>query len=201
MDMDMDNIDDPVPVSSASNVDMDTTNEPVVIALNNKVDTTFSISAAAAANKSGDNHNKETCEFPSSCHICSKDGDLICCDKCDRGYHSNCHNPKIKEIPLGDWTCKDCKPKKTSYYWLNKLKNAGGIKKVKAPVNLNLFEGEHEDDCYICFFGGDLVCCDFCEKAFHCACHIPPLQAIPEGKFFCIVSTGPLILYVRSHDH
>jgi hypothetical protein len=206
-DVDMDtNANDPATVSSASenngkdkkidaapNVDMDTANEPDVTTSNNKDDTNTSISAAAT-NKGGDNHNTKTCKFPSSCHICSMDGDLICCDKCDRGYHSNCHNPKIKEIPTGDWTCRDCKPKKTSYYWLNKSKNTGGIKikKEKVPVNLNLFEGEHEDDCYICFFGGDLVCCDFCEKAFHCACHIPPLQAIPEGKFLWYLSTRPL---------
>ena len=196
-------------IDDAPNVDMDTANEPDVTALN-KTGASTSISAtastsisAAATNKGFDNHNNETCEFPSSCHICSKDGDLICCDKCDRGYHSNCHNPKIKEIPTGDWTCKDCKPKKSTYYWLNKSKNAGGIKikKEKVPVNLNLFEGEHEDDCYICFFGGDLVCCDFCEKAFHCACHIPPLQAIPDGKFISMYPPDLLALFVRSRDH
>ena len=196
-------------IDDAPNVDMDTANEPDVTALN-KTGASTSISAtastsisAAATNKGFDNHNNKTCEFPSSCHICSKDGDLICCDKCDRGYHSNCHNPKIKEIPTGDWTCKDCKPKKSTYYWLNKSKNAGGIKikKEKVPVNLNLFEGEHEDDCYICFFGGDLVCCDFCEKAFHCACHIPPLQAIPDGKFISMYPPDLLALFVRSRDH
>ena len=38
---------------------------------------------------------------------------------------------------------------------------------------------------YICFNGGELVCCDFCPKAFHCACHIPPLPFIPSGVWKC----------------
>ena len=48
-----------------------------------------------------------------------------------------------------------------------------------------LFEGEHDDDCYICDIGGDLVCCDYCSKAFHLDCHIPPLKRVPQGEFMC----------------
>mmetsp|Transcript_10202 Transcript_10202/g.22683 ORF Transcript_10202/g.22683 Transcript_10202/m.22683 type:complete len:1127 (-) Transcript_10202:57-3437(-) len=43
-----------------------------------------------------------------------------------------------------------------------------------------LFEGEHSDECYICYDGGELVLCDFCEKSFHQQCHIPPLNKVPD---------------------
>eukprot|EP00804_Cyclotella_cryptica_P030433 CCRYP_008514-RA/>CCRYP_008514-RA protein AED:0.01 eAED:0.01 QI:269/1/1/1/0.33/0.25/4/4624/419 len=45
-----------------------------------------------------------------------------------------------------------------------------------------LFEGEHDDECYICYDGGELICCDFCSKVFHMNCHIPPLQEMPRGE-------------------
>ena len=121
--------------------------------------------------------------LPSSCAVCTGGGDLICCDGCDRGYHSNCHNPKIKEIPVGDWFCRDCKRKKQQKQ-PQRPKSSSGPKR-EVVVNRNLFQGEHDDDCYMCYLGGDLLCCDFCEKAFHLACHIPPLPFIPEGIWKC----------------
>jgi len=48
-----------------------------------------------------------------------------------------------------------------------------------------LFEGEHSDWCYVCDDGGDLVCCDYCEKSFHLNCHIPALSDIPKGNWKC----------------
>ena len=133
-------------------------------------------------------------EIPSNCHVCSKGRFLFCCDTCGRGYHSNCHRPQIKDYPLGDWSCSDCKRKEitvasstsSSFYKIKKKSSGSTIKKAKqttAPIDIKLFEGEHDDDCYICYLGGELVCCDFCSKAFHPACHIPPLREIPEGEF------------------
>lgn len=41
------------------------------------------------------------------------------------------------------------------------------------------------DDCHICTKGGELLCCDFCERAYHLYCiH---LDAIPEGDWKCPV--------------
>jgi hypothetical protein len=28
----------------------------------------------------------------------------------------------------------------------------------------SIFEGDHSDECYICYDGGQLVCCDYCPK-------------------------------------
>ncbi len=119
--------------------------------------------------------------MPTACSVCSMGGDLICCDGCSRGFHSNCHFPKIKEIPVGEWFCKDC---------TRKNRPQSSWKKTSRPrrevfVNNKLFQGEHDDECYMCYLGGDLICCDFCEKAYHLECHIPPLHFVPEGIWKC----------------
>lgn len=53
------------------------------------------------------------------CHICGKDNDdshIILCDKCDRGFHIYCLNPKLNDIPNGEWICAICKLKKKRRY-------------------------------------------------------------------------------------
>ena len=42
-----------------------------------------------------------------------------------------------------------------------------------------------DDECYICYDGGDLIMCDYCPKAFHLECHIPRLYVVPDGKWRC----------------
>eukprot|EP00804_Cyclotella_cryptica_P029472 CCRYP_011281-RE/>CCRYP_011281-RE protein AED:0.21 eAED:0.21 QI:965/1/1/1/0.88/0.84/19/194/1883 len=46
---------------------------------------------------------------------------------------------------------------------------------------------ENDDECYICEEGGDLICCDYCEKSFHLDCHIPRLlpDQIPSENWKC----------------
>ncbi|XP_033112040.1 histone acetyltransferase KAT6A-like isoform X2 [Anneissia japonica] len=43
------------------------------------------------------------------CAICKQRGntDLISCNFCDRGYHTNC--VKLKKVPKGNWKCGQCK--------------------------------------------------------------------------------------------
>lgn len=56
--------------------------------------------------------------------------------------------------------------------------------------NDSIFEGEHDDECYICYDGGELLCCDYCSKAFHLQCHIPPLTKCPDGIWKCCECTA-----------
>lgn len=35
---------------------------------------------------------------------------MLLCDGCDRGFHMSCLKPPLKNVPKGDWFCKDCKP-------------------------------------------------------------------------------------------
>ena len=52
------------------------------------------------------------------CPICGEIGDmtkLLLCDGegCDSEYHMTCLNPKLKEVPDGEWLCPNCSPEIT----------------------------------------------------------------------------------------
>lgn len=59
------------------------------------------------------------------------------------------------------------------------------VQHVSKERKLLLYSGDHDDECYICEDGGDLICCDYCSKAFHLKCHIPPLSHVPFGNWVC----------------
>ncbi|KAI8079726.1 chromatin remodelling complex Rsc7/Swp82 subunit-domain-containing protein [Halteromyces radiatus] len=45
------------------------------------------------------------------CCICNSAGDetkLMICDGCDRGWHTDCCTPPVKDIPEGSWLCPVC---------------------------------------------------------------------------------------------
>lgn len=49
-----------------------------------------------------------------SCDICKtnyeneEDDELLLCDSCNNGFHLNCLEPKLSQVPDGDWYCPDC---------------------------------------------------------------------------------------------
>ena len=55
--------------------------------------------------KEEDNHEHD-------CNVCGQGGDVICCDKCTKVYHSICHTPKLYNLPEGEWLCMICTPPK-----------------------------------------------------------------------------------------
>ena len=65
-----------------------------------------------------------------------------------------------------------------------------GTERIQHIPSDAIFEGNHHDECYICYNGGDLLCCDFCPKAFHLRCHIPPLTEVPEDDWRCCECTA-----------
>ncbi|XP_048059234.1 nuclear body protein SP140-like protein isoform X1 [Megalobrama amblycephala] len=57
----------------------------------------------------------------------------------------------------------------------------------------NLMDQKNDDMCYICDFGGDLVCCDECPRAFHSRCHLPAVDEDSLGEWictFCVLRTS-----------
>ena len=46
-----------------------------------------------------------------NCEICNRsDGEdrMLLCDRCDSGYHMECLDPPLNNIPSGDWFCPEC---------------------------------------------------------------------------------------------
>jgi hypothetical protein len=48
----------------------------------------------------------------------------------------------------------------------------------------------HDTECYVCQDGGDLICCDGCEKAYHSYCHRPKIWELPDGEWYCMICTN-----------
>jgi hypothetical protein len=86
------------------------------------------------------------------CNVCQDGGDLICCDSCHRSYHSDCHKPKIWDVPKkGDqWICMVCrKEQKALQFYKPKygcplIADLGGGKEVKCNVQFPKLE------CIVC---------------------------------------------------
>src|SRR3989338_2917204 len=49
----------------------------------------------------------------------------------------------------------------------------------------NPLEDSSSDLCYKCKTGGFLILCDGCMNACHCECDDPPMDAIPDGVWYC----------------
>ncbi|KAK7175186.1 hypothetical protein R3I93_002173 [Phoxinus phoxinus] len=56
----------------------------------------------------------EICEEPDQylnddvCFVCDSEGNLVCCDKCPRAFHSHCHLPAVDGDLPGQWSCTFC---------------------------------------------------------------------------------------------
>lgn len=52
-------------------------------------------------------------EDPTFCEVCGqsdREDRMLLCDGCDLGYHLECLNPPLLDIPPGSWFCNDCSP-------------------------------------------------------------------------------------------
>uniref|UniRef100_A0A8B9G6F4 PHD and ring finger domains 1 n=1 Tax=Amazona collaria TaxID=241587 RepID=A0A8B9G6F4_9PSIT len=50
---------------------------------------------------------------PTFCEVCGRsdrEDRLLLCDGCDAGYHMECLNPPLSEIPVDEWFCPACAP-------------------------------------------------------------------------------------------
>lgn len=99
---------------------------------------------------------------PKGCIVCGDMGSesrLLLCDTCEAEYHTYCLNPPLRSVPAGDWFCPACQEKKPN---------------------------ENDDVCAECKQRGELLCCDYCSRAYHLKCCVPPLRSIPRGKWTCV---------------
>ncbi|XP_053151580.1 PHD and RING finger domain-containing protein 1 isoform X2 [Hemicordylus capensis] len=50
---------------------------------------------------------------PTFCEVCGRsdrEDRLLLCDGCDAGYHMECLNPPLSEVPVDEWFCPPCAP-------------------------------------------------------------------------------------------
>ncbi|XP_027716009.1 PHD and RING finger domain-containing protein 1 isoform X1 [Vombatus ursinus] len=50
-------------------------------------------------------------EDPTFCEVCGRSDQedrLLLCDGCDAGYHMECLNPSLSEVPVDEWFCPEC---------------------------------------------------------------------------------------------
>lgn len=50
-------------------------------------------------------------EDPTFCEICGRcdhEDRLLLCDGCDLGYHLECLDPPLENVPINEWFCPDC---------------------------------------------------------------------------------------------
>ncbi|XP_071471985.1 PHD and RING finger domain-containing protein 1 isoform X4 [Marmota flaviventris] len=54
-------------------------------------------------------HEEE--EDPTFCEVCGRsdrEDRLLLCDGCDAGYHMECLEPPLREVPVDEWFCPEC---------------------------------------------------------------------------------------------
>ncbi|MED6159563.1 hypothetical protein PIB30_043342, partial [Stylosanthes scabra] len=56
-------------------------------------------------------------------------------------------------------------------------------REANAKPKEDLLQGENDNICSVCHFGGDLILCDQCPSSFHGICL--GLEDVPEGDWFC----------------
>ena len=81
------------------------------------------------------------CMYCKDCCKCDGSGDvesILFCDACDKGYHMDCHEPRIRVKPQGIWICTPCLRERSG-----KDTGRGGRKSNK---NLDQALDDDEDD-------------------------------------------------------
>lgn len=57
------------------------------------------------------NVEDEPLEDPTFCEVChqsDREDRMLLCDGCDCGYHLECLNPPMNEVPMEEWFCPEC---------------------------------------------------------------------------------------------
>ncbi|KAL8170147.1 UNVERIFIED_CONTAM: PHD and RING finger domain-containing protein 1, partial [Gekko kuhli] len=60
---------------------------------------------------------EEVEDDPTFCEVCGRsdrEDRLLLCDGCDAGYHMECLNPPLSEVPVDEWFCPPCAPANTA---------------------------------------------------------------------------------------
>ncbi|KAL0460617.1 UNVERIFIED_CONTAM: Increased DNA methylation 1 [Sesamum latifolium] len=152
------------------------------------------------------NRKSSTEEHDDLCSICEDGGDLLCCQNCPRGFHTECVG--LSATPRGIWYCKYCQNMFEKEKFAEPDANALAARRVPGVDPLEAITqrcirvvGTLEPEiggCAICrrhdfcksgFTARTIIICDQCEKEYHVGClkgqNIIDLKALPKGEWFC----------------
>ncbi|WAR18255.1 BAZ1A-like protein [Mya arenaria] len=139
------------------------------------------------------------------CRICRKKSDpdkILLCDQCDRGHHLYCLKPALKQVPVNEWFCPDCRPKEVKSPRKGRRRafsqeesseeeeEEESVEEEDEAEDEASEEEENEVECAVCGKSGTLVCCDSCPLSYHLTCANPALKKVPKGKWLCQICTG-----------
>ncbi|KAL2239881.1 UNVERIFIED_CONTAM: Increased DNA methylation 1 [Sesamum indicum] len=126
-------------------------------------------------------------EHDDLCSICEDGGDLLCCENCPRGFHTECVGLSV--LPQGIWYCKYCQNMFEKEKFAVPDANAIAAGRVPGIDPLEAITqrcirvvGTSEPEiggCAICrghdfcksgFTARTIILCDQCEKEYHVGC-------------------------------
>ncbi|KAJ0403556.1 hypothetical protein P43SY_009004 [Pythium insidiosum] len=87
-----------------------------------------------------------------------------------------------------------------------KNKEAARLRQWADPEPASDTSDFHNEYCELCFTGGQLLCCDGCERAYHFSCVSPPIKDVPMGDWFCdncaaVLGTTLLLRASSENEH
>ncbi|KAB5524080.1 hypothetical protein DKX38_021829 [Salix brachista] len=74
--------------------------------------------------KHADDFSEVHCE---ECGSGESPGELLLCDKCDKGFHLFCLRPILVSVPKGSWFCPSCSKQKVPKYIQKKRKRSSSL--------------------------------------------------------------------------
>lgn len=81
--------------------------------------------------------------------------------------------------------------------WSQDTENENENEDVTKAVPVSI--SDYTDICPQCRLGGELLCCDTCDLAWHLSCLVPPLKEVPEGEWLCPICTRVCICRFRHY--
>lgn len=142
------------------------------------------------------------------CTICADGGDLLCCDRCPRAFHSDCIT--LSSTPGDSWYCKYCESQFQQERVLERNANAvaagriAGVDPIeqitRRCIRIATTLGSDFGGCVFCrghdfskeFGPRTVMLCDQCEREFHVGCmkehNMVDLKELPKEQWFCCIS-------------
>jgi len=102
-------------------------------------------------------------EHEEICFVCRDGGDLICCDDCDRVYHSACHKPLIFNI-YAKLHCQECKREEREKE-MEQKRQRDKEKKIRKRLASGALAGLIDDNIVFVKIKGPIPCCVVCNMA------------------------------------